>query len=184
MFTTRYMTPRELVDETHHRSDTQYTLNEEGHPSGRLGGPGVPSPRRHHDHMLASAGMESYNALAGYEETLSGLRKALSQRGFEILRECELGPKLRTRRGAKPARCRILYVAEPELLATGVSTHASAALWLPIPVVVSEHEEFVTILRPAEAIVWDRAALLGLRALVERSYRNLTEALASVAIPE
>jgi hypothetical protein len=73
-----------------------------------------------------------------------------------------------------------MYVTEPELLASALSIHASAALWLPIPIVLCEREQVVSILRPAEAIVRDRAALLGLRTLVEQSYRTLTAALESV----
>jgi uncharacterized protein (DUF302 family) len=121
--------------------------------------------------------MESYNAFAPYGETLNRLRRALSRHGFEIMRECDLGPRIRTARDGSKTRCRILYVTEPELLAAAISTHASAALWLPIPVFVCEREQYVTILRPAEAIVRDRAALLGLRAIVERSYQMLTEAV-------
>ena len=40
----------------------------------------------------------------------------------------------------------------------------------------------VTILRPVEAIVRDRAALLGFQSLVEQSYEALTEALNSVGV--
>ncbi|MGH9627489.1 MAG: hypothetical protein ACRD7E_03885 [Bryobacteraceae bacterium] len=131
--------------------------------------------------MLTSAWMESYDAFAPYAATLKTLRRALSQRGFEIMRECDLGSRIRRRRGTT-LHCRILYVTEPELFATALSTHASSALWLPIPVVLCGSEEFVSILRPAEAIVRDRAALLGLDALVERSYQVLTEALESVGV--
>lgn len=61
-----------------------------GHPSGRLGKPWVPSPRRRDDYMLASATMESYSAVTPFKETLNRLRRALSRRGFEIMRECDL----------------------------------------------------------------------------------------------
>jgi uncharacterized protein (DUF302 family) len=134
--------------------------------------------------MLASAAMESYHAATPYDDTLTRLRKALSVAGFEIMRECDLGSRIRTRVSGRAVRCRILYVTEPELLATAVSTHASAALWLPVPVVISEREDTVTILRPVVAIVRDRASLLGLRALVERSYKTLTEALETIGVPE
>jgi uncharacterized protein (DUF302 family) len=168
-----YKSPHEVHGNKHHDPLPMHT---DGQPSGRLGGPCVLLLRRPDD-MLASAGTESYNAFAPYGETLNRLRRTLSQRGFEIMRECDLGPRLRTACGGSETQCRILYVTEPELLATAISTHASAALWLPIPVVVCEREEYVTILLPAEAIVRDRAALLGLRAMVERSYELLTEAV-------
>jgi uncharacterized protein (DUF302 family) len=128
--------------------------------------------------MLAAAAMVSYNAVTPFAEALKRLRRALSRHGFEIMRECDLGLRMRT------GHCRILYVTEPELFATAISTHFSAALWLPIPVVVGEQDGSVTILHPVEAIVRDRAALLGLRALVERSYRTLTEALKSIGTPD
>jgi uncharacterized protein (DUF302 family) len=132
--------------------------------------------------MFTSAWMESYDAFAPYVETLNSLRRALSQRGFEIMRECDLGSRIRRRGRGTTLQCRILYVIEPYLFATALSTHSSAPLWLPIPVVLCVGEEFVSILHPAEAIVRDRAALLGLRALVERSYQVLTEAVESVGV--
>jgi uncharacterized protein (DUF302 family) len=134
--------------------------------------------------MLASAGMETYDSVTPFHETLKRLRRALSRRGFEIMRECDAASRVRTYCGGNSGHCRILYITEPELFATAISTHASAALWLPIPIVLCEREGFVTILRPSEAIVRDRAAVLGLRALVERSYQTLTEALESVGTSE
>ena len=178
---TRHKTLTEVLGSS--RSDTyQKRVCIDGRPSGRLGGPSVLSVCRPSDQMLTSAGMESYNSLEPYGETLNRLRRALSQRAFEIIRECDLGLRIRARRGGKAANCRVLYVVEPELFATAISTHASAALWLPIPVVLCERDGLVTILRPAEAIVRDRAALLGLQSLVEQSYEALTEALNSVGV--
>jgi uncharacterized protein (DUF302 family) len=179
---TKYKTPREVLASSHEHSHRKRTRTD-GRPSGRLGGPSVLSLCRPSDQMLKSAGMESYNALAPYGETLNRLRRALSQRSLEIMRECDLGLRIRARSGRKTGNCRILYVTDPELLATAISTHASAALWLPIPVVLYERDEFVAILHPAEAIVRDRAALLGLQSLVARFYETLTEALESVGAP-
>src|SRR5688572_26934222 len=85
-------------------------VHTDGYPSGRLGGPCVPL-LRYPNEMLASAGMESYHAFAPYGETLNSLRRALSQRGFEIMRECDLGPRTRTACGGSKTQCRILYVA-------------------------------------------------------------------------
>jgi uncharacterized protein (DUF302 family) len=152
-------------------------------PPGRLGGPWVPSPRRRHDHMLTSPTMESYSTVAPFQETLKRLRRALSRGGFEIIRECDLASRSRPQRRRNSGLCRILYVTEPELFATAISTHASAALWLPVPVVLYEQEKSVTILRPAEAIVRDRATVLGLRALVEQSYKTLSQILEIVGTP-
>jgi uncharacterized protein (DUF302 family) len=126
--------------------------------------------------------MEAYTTLLPFDEALNRLRRALSRSGFEILRECDVGARIRIRRGNDSApQCRILYVTDPELFATAISTHASAALWLPIPLVVSKRDDSVAILLPAELIVRDRAALLGLRALVEQSYHALAAALKTVA---
>jgi uncharacterized protein (DUF302 family) len=124
--------------------------------------------------------MKSYKAFAPFAETLNKLRRTLSQRGFEIIRECDLGLRTQTNCGGHATRCRIMYVTEPELLASALSIHCSAALWLPIPIVLCEREQGVSIHHPAETIVRDRAALLGLRTLVQRSYRTLTAALESV----
>jgi uncharacterized protein (DUF302 family) len=132
--------------------------------------------------MLVGIGMTCYRAAAPFDEALNRIRKALSRSGFEILRECDVASRIRRRRHGESAHCRILYAAEPQLLETAISTHASAALWLPIPIVLTERDELVTILRPAEEIVRDRAALLGLRTEVERSYHNLTQALAETGI--
>jgi hypothetical protein len=77
---------------------------------------------------------------------LNTLRRALSQRGFEIMRECDLGSRIRQRGRGTTLQCRILYVIEPDLFATALSIHSSAALWLPIPVVLCGGEEFVIIL--------------------------------------
>jgi uncharacterized protein (DUF302 family) len=143
----------------------------------------VPSPRRRHDHMLASATMESYSAITPFGVTLKRLKRALSRGGFEIMRECDLASRMRRRLGRNSGPCRILYVTEPALFATAISTHASAALWLPVPVVLCEQEDSVVILRPAEAIVQDRAAVLGLRAMVEQSYKTLSQILEMVGTP-
>jgi uncharacterized protein (DUF302 family) len=168
----RYKTPLEVRGCNDHASHPQCRLTH-GHPSGRLGAPSV-------DRMLASAWTESYDAFAPFAETLNRLRRALSQHGFEIIRECDLGLRIQTHSGGNATQCRIMYVTEPELLASALSIHASAALWLPIPIVLCAREQVVSILHPAEAIVRDRAALLGLRTLVERSYRTLTATLESV----
>jgi uncharacterized protein (DUF302 family) len=137
---------------------------------------------RRNDPMPLNVAMESYSTLLPFDEALNRLRRALSRSGFEILRECDVGARIRGRCGSdSPPQCRILYVTDPELFATAVSTHASAALWLPIPLVVCKRENSVAILLPAELIVRDRAALLGLRALVEQSYHALAAALKTVA---
>jgi uncharacterized protein (DUF302 family) len=126
--------------------------------------------------------MESYTTRLPFDEALNRLRQALSRSGFEILRECDVGARIRIRPGNGSApQCRILYVTDPELFATAISTHTSAALWLPIPLVVCIRGDSVAILLPAEMIVRDRAALLGLRALVEQSYHALAAALKTVA---
>lgn len=163
----------DAVGERRHRDDCR--------PSGRHGGPGAHVARRN-DPVPLSVGMESYRTLLPFDEALNRLKRALSRSGFEILRECDIGPRIRGRCGSDlPPQCRILYVTDPELFATAISTHASAALWLPIPLVVCKREDSVAILLPAELIVRDRAVLLGLRALVEQSYHALAAALTTVA---
>ena len=178
---TGYNRPRDIFRTKYDGASAERTRM--GHPSGRLGGPWAPSRRRQDDHMLASATMESYSAVTPFKETLNRLRRALSRRGFEIMRECDLASRIRPQWRSNSGSCRMLYVTEPELFATAISRHASAALWLPIPVVLYEQEESVTILRPAEAIVRDRATVLGLRAMVEQSYKSLSQILEIVGTP-
>src|SRR5688572_26701406 len=125
---TRHKTLTQVLGSNH--SDThQKRVRTDGRPSGRLGGPSILSVCRPSDPMLTSAGMESYNSSAPYGETLNRLRRALSQRAFEIMRECNLGPRIRPRSGEATTNCRVLYVTEPDLFATAISKHASAALW-------------------------------------------------------
>jgi uncharacterized protein (DUF302 family) len=126
--------------------------------------------------------MDSYSAVLPFEEALNRLRRALSRSGFQILREFDVAWRIRSHSISESAsQCRILYVTDPELFATALSTHVSAALWLPIPLVVYKGEESVAILLPAELIVRDRAALLGLRALVQQSYGAVAAAIETVA---
>lgn len=149
-------------------------------PTGRHGGPCA--TLRGNDPILPSVGLDSYSVGLPFEQALNRLRGALSRSGFEILHESDVGWRIRRQSGSdSPSQCRILYVTEPELFATAVSTHASAALWLPIPLVVREGEESVVILLPTEMIVRDRAALLALRVRVQQSYDALAAALKTVA---
>ena len=132
--------------------------------------------------MPLNVWMDSWSAVVPFDDALNRLRKALSRSGFEILRECDVGSRVRRRSGSDAApQCRILYVTDPELFVTAILTNASAALWLPIPLVVCERNESVAMRLPAELIVRDRAALLGLRTLVRESYNALAAAVQSVA---
>ena len=157
------------------------TRTDHSRPSGRLGGPGVPAVRRN-DPLLPGVGMDSYSADVPFAQALYRLRRALSQNGFDILRECDVGSRIRPRNESDSAtQYRILYVARPELFSTAISTHASVGLWLPIPLVICEREKSVAILLPDDVIVHDRATLLGLRALVQQEYRRLRSAIETLA---
>jgi uncharacterized protein (DUF302 family) len=93
--------------------------------------------------------MESYSAAMPFDEVLGRLRKVLSRPGFEILRECDVGSRIRSRSGSESApQCRILYVTDLEL-ERHLDTR-SAALCLPIPLVLRDRDDCVTILVPAE----------------------------------
>jgi uncharacterized protein (DUF302 family) len=178
---TQFKKPHENSWRSHVAAGGERRHRDDCRPSGRHGGPGAHVVRRN-DSILLNVGMESYSTLMPFEEALNRLRRALSRFGFEILRECDVGARIRSRSGSDSAlQCRILYVTDPELFATAISTHASVALWLPVPLVVCKREDSVAILLPAELIVRDRAALLGLRALVEQSYDALAAALKTVA---
>jgi uncharacterized protein (DUF302 family) len=178
---TKFKTPYETSWGSHHNADAKRRRTDRDRPSGRLGGPGV-SALRLANPIPPSLGMESYSAVLPFDEALKRLRRALSRSGFEILRECDVGSRIRSWSASDSApQCRILYVTDPELFSSAISTHASAALWLPIPLVVCKREESVAILLPVELIVRDRAALLGLRTPVEQSYHALAAALDTVA---
>ena len=132
--------------------------------------------------VLPGFAMESYSAVIPFEDVLKRLRRALSRSGFEVLRECDVGLRIRGDSGTDSSpQCRILYVIDPDLFATAISAHASAALWLPISLVVCKREESVEILLPAYLIVRDRATLIGLRTPVEELYSALAAALDTVA---
>ena len=62
------------------------------------------------------------------------IRRALSKHGLQLLRECDIASRFED----SPQECRVLYVADPALLSRAISIDISAALWLPLPVVVAE----------------------------------------------
>ena len=178
---TRFKTPIETLRRNPGAKDAERRRTDHHRPSGRPGGPGV-SVIRKDESVPLKIGMNSYSTAVPFEDALKKVRKALSRSGFEILRECDIGSRIRKDSGDDRApRCRILYVTDPELLVTAISTHASAALWLPIPLVVCDRGESVAILVPAESIVRDRAALLGMRVLVQELYSAVAAALRTVA---
>src|SRR5262245_47878801 len=95
---TRYKISREVRGCNDHASHPLCMLTH-GHPSGRLGGPSVASLHDRCDQMLTSAWTESYEAFAPFAETLNKLKRALSQHGLEIIRECDLGLRIQTHYG-------------------------------------------------------------------------------------
>ena len=123
---------------------------------------------------------ESYIVQRTYEQAVSTTRRALSKQGFQILRECDIG-SLRTREAVKEVRnCRLLFVAKPLLLLRAVLVDPSAALWLPVPVVVADETVFTRVLFPLEAIVRDRACLLGIGDSVQNLYASLSAAVQTI----
>ena len=152
-------------------------------PSGRHGGPcALPVGWSHDGHELAlKATYDYYIAPEGYAATLNRTRRSLSHHGVEILRECNIGSRVRHELSVEPVQCRILYVAQPGLIASGISTHPSAALWLPLPVVLSDAGARSEIFLPVEAIISDRASLLGIRKQVQEFYRAVTASLEAFA---
>jgi uncharacterized protein (DUF302 family) len=152
------------------------TQSDHQRPSGRHGGPCVtPSGSRRATTSLTS---ESYIVERTYEQALRMTRRALSRHGLQLLRECNITSRFKDEGATR--ECRVLYVADPALLFNAVSADPSSALWLPLPVVVAEDAESTRILVPCEAIVRDRASLLGLRELVQTFYIRLTSALRTV----
>jgi hypothetical protein len=127
---------------------------------------------------------ESYIIPRMFESAVSITRRALSRQSLQILRECDVG-SLRTREALQDVRrCRLLFVAKPLLLLRAVFADPSAALWLPIPVVVSDENVYTRVLFPLEAIVRDRACLLGIEDSVHNLYASLTAALTTIGYRE
>ena len=181
---TRFEAPHVTCRMSVNNADAARGYTDYNRPSGRLGGPGVPAVRRNGP-ALPSMGMETYSADVPFAQALSRLRRALSRIGVNILRECDIGSRMRSRSESDSTpQCRILYVTDPELFSMAISTHPSAALWLPVPLVVCRGEESVTILLPDDVIVHDRAALLGLRADVQQEYQRLRAAIETLATCE
>ena len=152
-------------------------------PSGRHGGPCAPSTHWRHDgyELALTTTHDCYITPEPYAAVLSRIRRSLSRHGIEILRECNIGSRVRHESSVGPVRCRILYVAQPNLVTAGISTHPSAALWLPLPVVLSDAGALSEIFLPVEAIVYDRASLLGIREEVQGLYRAVTAAVEAFA---
>jgi uncharacterized protein (DUF302 family) len=153
------------------------TQSDHQRPSGRHGGPCV-TPSVGSRRATTSLTSESYIVERTYEQALRMIRRALSKHGLQLLRECNITSRFKDHGATR--ECRVLYVADPALLFSAVSADPSAALWLPLPVVVAEEAESTRILVPCEAIVRDRASLLGLRELVQKFYMCLTSALRTV----
>jgi uncharacterized protein (DUF302 family) len=151
-------------------------------PSGRHGGPCAPpvARNRHARGLVLDATHECFVTAKPYAQVLSRTRGAVSRHGLEILRECDVGSRIREDSSQRTQHCRVLYVTHPDLFATAISTHPSAALWLPLPLVVSDEMTHALILFPVEAMVRDRASLLGIREPVHKLYKSVTAALETV----
>jgi hypothetical protein len=77
-----------------------------------------------------------------------------------------------------------MYVVDPTLFATALAKHSSAGLWLPVPLVISDESVRTRVLLPVEALVRDRATLLGLQIPVQDLYRRLTAALTAAGFTQ
>jgi uncharacterized protein (DUF302 family) len=106
-------------------------------------------------------------------------RRAISKQGLEIVRECDIALRVGQ---TKP--CKLLYVTDPDLLLRAISADVSAALWLPLPVVITEEGASTRILFPAEAIVRDRALLVGVADSVKKFYKNLSAAFQAIGVQD
>jgi uncharacterized protein (DUF302 family) len=164
--------------------DSTDTGHEDRKPSGRHGGPCIAPFERGTQWKalggMATAGTSNTFLVSGpYEQAVGRIKRALSRQGLEILRECNLGSRLVRHPAGEAPKCRLMYVAPPGLLARAMAAHASSALWLPVPLVVTDQIGHTRILVPVESIVRDRATLLGLLASVQDLYQRVTAALQS-----
>jgi uncharacterized protein (DUF302 family) len=161
--------------------DTAGEYARDGHerPAGRHGGPSA-IPLRPARRATTATTSESYTIERTYEQAMEMIRRAVSKQGLQILRECDIGSRIQPHVGAKVKDCRVLYVTHHDLLIRAVSADPSAALWLPVPVVVVDESNYTRILIPCKAIVRDRALLLGVEELVGQFYECLTLTLDSI----
>ena len=157
-------------------------------PSGRHGGPSaIPRPRTYsplNNALTATLVNESFVIGAPFEKALRRARRALSRQDIHIARECDISSRINKDSDTKIRECRVLYVTRPCLLERAISIDPSAALWLPLPVVVADEGESTRITFPSEGIVRDRATLLGIREQVRNFYKDLTTALQAISVQE
>jgi uncharacterized protein (DUF302 family) len=121
---------------------------------------------------------------ATFEQSVSRVKRVLSKSGFEILQECAITPRVSNNASPARGRCRLMYISDPGLLAIAVAMHPSAALWLPTPVIVTEEAALTRVFVPVEALVRDRAALMGLQRPVQDLYGRLATALRTIGIDD
>ena len=127
---------------------------------------------------------ESFVIGVPFEKALRRARRALSRHNIHIARECDISSRINKDAETNIRECRVLYVTQPCLLERAISLDPSAALWLPLPVVVADEAEVTLISFPSEGIVRDRATLLGIREQVRNFYKDLTTALQTISSQE
>ena len=180
----------EMPSRSRRHSESRAHHHEEQRPSGRHGGPcAIPFPdalERHPRYgIVVSWTSDSFLVPVGYEQAANRVKRALSRHGLEILRECDVGARVPRQAAEDKQNCGLMYIVEPRSFAMSVAAHPSAALWLPVPLVLSdEGPQQSRVFLPVEAIVRDRAALIGLLASVQSLYARLRTALLTVATAE
>jgi hypothetical protein len=182
----RHRRPNDSGAGSRRSAEGRHIRHEHHRPSGRHGGPSVTSiqrigPTLHGGGITTASTHESYVALAPYQQAIRRVRRALSRHALEIVRECDIGARVWQHTSEQTRDCRVLYVTQRDLLALGIAADASVAMWLPLPLIVVSETEHTRIHFPVEAIVRDRASLLGLREPVHNFYAALLRALQTVA---
>lgn len=113
---------------------------------------------------------------------LKSIRRALAEGGLEVVVELDLARRVRKTLNMEIAPCRILYVDCPVSLLEAIALDRSAAVMLPLHLVVSAQVEstLVYLLNPATTLY--NVLPVTAKAAVSRLQSRVLESLSTVAL--
>ena len=113
---------------------------------------------------------------------LRSIRRALSDSGLEIVMELDLAERVRKTLNLEIAPCRILYIDCPASLWEAIVLDRSAAVILPLHLVLSAEKEstLAYLLNPATTLY--QVLPMTAKAAVSKLQARVLESLASVSV--
>jgi uncharacterized protein (DUF302 family) len=128
--------------------------------------------------MSSNSMIVTYRIPEPFERAIESVRETAVKSGLSIPMELDISRRIQRELGIALAPCRVLYVDNPLLLLQAVALHPSAAVWLPLSVVVAGYgpQTLVHVLQ--------RAGAAGAGNAVENVHIRLSRALESVAMRE